>query len=661
MAHTLRGSAAYQKKDGTLVIAKDGASITWTPVAPPGAKPQITMPLSKISSKGTLVIIWKRANKPIDLKQTPATNPRVMLKIFIEVPGKPDPEQHVFSFTSQTSARAEADAIRDALSKSISALKATDASVSTSGNKTTSTATAIAGALSSAPKAGEAEPVWSNDELLKSNVGLQQSLLEVNPALKETLMEASKTKPDSMNQSQLNSQFWSTRVHLLRAHNIERGQKRGQYNVLSTFQIPTGDDERRISISNEQIHLIFSIHPLVKRIYDENVPEKFTDIEFWSNFFVSRIFKKLKGEKITEEDATNVHLDKYLSIDEDVERVNRLMAAHVPHIIDLEGNEVNHSQRKGNDGDFTMRPSSRVPILRSLNAVSEKLMSHVAPNDIDPSLPIGVDEETFNSLALRDLQGDPEENQRTLNITDQSRFFSSGKESKASADAQKYAKQNPAKALSSLRSGLNQVIGEQSLESAIGFDPDSDSEEDEKGSWKGHMGSKSSIAAATTQILAAVSQQHDQSDDLTSSSSGFSTVQTVVSTYGLSRAVFERLSLTHATTMEFMQQFWNAFLSGDPNRAGELEQLVKTFGKALDRIKAIADAAESERQVEIKRIKDDARADQARTGKKRTPNLGAVKGGAAVVNQLFAPTRKSIQVATSQYSDAWKRQTAEGG
>lgn len=50
----LRGSAAYQKKDGTLTIAKDGTSISWTPVTPPGAKPQATIPLSRISSKEKL-------------------------------------------------------------------------------------------------------------------------------------------------------------------------------------------------------------------------------------------------------------------------------------------------------------------------------------------------------------------------------------------------------------------------------------------------------------------------------------------------------------------------------------------------------------------------------------------------------------------------------
>ena len=336
------------------------------------------------------------------------------------------------------------------------------------------------------------------------------------------------------------------------------------------------------------------------------------------------------------------------------------MAAHVPHIIDVEGNEVNHSQRKGNDGDLTMRPSSKVPILRTLNALSEKLMAHVPPNDVDPSLPIGVDEATFNSLALRDLQGDPEESQRILNIKDQSQFFSSGKESGASADAQKFAKQNPAKVLSRLRAELGLVNGQQSLERTIGVDPDSDSDDDENGTREGRVGSKVAITAATTQMLTAISQQRDQGDDLTASSSGFSTTQTATSTHGLSKTIFERLSLTHATTMEFLQQFWSAFLSGDHNRADELTKLVETLNKAMDRIKAVANAAESERQAEANRLKQEARDYLQRTGKKKRLDLDAVKGGAKVVNQLLAPTVKSVGVASRLYEDALKRQIAEG-
>ena len=46
-----RGSAAYKKQDGTLAISKDGQSVSWTPVTPPGSKPTVTFPLSTITSQ----------------------------------------------------------------------------------------------------------------------------------------------------------------------------------------------------------------------------------------------------------------------------------------------------------------------------------------------------------------------------------------------------------------------------------------------------------------------------------------------------------------------------------------------------------------------------------------------------------------------------------
>ncbi len=46
-----RGSAAYKKQDGTLVLSKDSQSVSWTPVAPPGSKPALTLPVESITSK----------------------------------------------------------------------------------------------------------------------------------------------------------------------------------------------------------------------------------------------------------------------------------------------------------------------------------------------------------------------------------------------------------------------------------------------------------------------------------------------------------------------------------------------------------------------------------------------------------------------------------
>ncbi|MCJ1466043.1 RNA polymerase II transcription factor B subunit 1 [Pseudocyphellaria aurata] len=627
-----RGSAAYKKIDGTLAIVKDGQAVSWTPVAPPGSKPTLTLHVSSITN----------------LQQTPATSAKVMLKVFALTQGASASEQYVFSFTSPTTARAEADAIKDALSKAIQAAKAGSGVLAPPGGA--SAAMTIASAVTSLPPGGGNTDAWYDDSRLKSDVQLQQSLLKSNTSLSKTFMESLRTKPESITNSQFTDQFWSTRIHLLRAHVIEKNQTRGAYNVLSSFKPTTVDGTTKLSISKEQIQLIFNQHSLVKRVYDENVP-RLSEEAFWSRFFQSRLFKKLKGEKISEHDTTDNILDRYLQHDEDEERGKRLAASHVPRIIDVEGNEENHSQRKGNQADVSMRPApmDRVPIIRTLNSLSEKIMVHVPPNDIDPSLPIGVDEETFNTLALRDLQADAEENRVVLNVKDQSRFFSSNKETGVSADAVLYAKQDPAQVLRTLKSDVARLASNPGLESAIGVDNDSSDEESQPK--KGHVGSKASLAAATAQILAAVSQQRAQTDDLHASAAGFSTALPS-STFGLSVAVFDRLSLTHATTTEFLQHFWSAFLSGDADRADEISRLVETFNRAMDRIKAVADDADQERTKEVEKVEKQLREQYARTKRKMKFDFDSIGGGAKAVNQLLGPTIKAIKLAGQEYKKA---------
>jgi len=576
-----------------------------------------------------------------------------MLKIFAQPASATAPETHVFSFTSVTQARSEADAIKDALSKSIQALQAGTLAPAVPGGASSSAAMAIASAASSTLGVGRDNNTWYDDDRLKSDVKLQQDLLKQNPSLSKTFMESLRTKPESISNSQFTSQFWSTRTHLLRAHAIEHSQKRGAYNVLSTIKPRMADGVIKLNVSKEQIQLIFSQHDLVKRAYDENVPAK-SEEQFWAAFFQSRLFKKLKGEKITEADPTDAVLDKYLDQDDGLERNRRILASHVPHIIDVEGNEENHSQRKGNRPDLTMRPTSveRVPIIRTLNSLSEKIMSHVAPNDVDPSAPIGMDEETFNQLALRDLQSQTEENGIILNVKEQGHFFSSDKGSDIYADAKMYARQKPDEVLRTVRADLASRGSDVDLAASIGVDDDS-SDSDSSEPHPSHVGSKASLRGASTRIFEAIAQQRAQNEDL--SMTGLSAGQ-AAATCDLSVAVFDRLSLTHATTTEFLHHFWLAFLSGDPARAEEIARLVETLDRAMDRIRAVAEDAERERQKEVEKLKQQVREHYERTHKKLPFNPDVVKGGAKAVNQLMDKTVTAIGVALGKYKEALAQQ-----
>lgn len=570
-----------------------------------------------------------------------------MLKIFVKPPDAPEPVTHLFHFNSPTNPRGEANGVKDVLTSLITAVKASDPSVPVvNGSAGVSSAMAMASAATSKAKSG-VQP-WYDDSQLKVDIELQQSLMRKDPALHKTYEEARRTKPDTISNTQFNSQFWSTRTNLLRAHAVETHQQRGAYNVLSAVKPRQEDGELKLRISKEQVQLIFSQHPLVKRVYDENVP-KLNESEFWSRFFLSRLFKKLKGERIVEADNTDPIFDRYLNASDDDNRGLRLYTEHIPHVIDIEGNEENQGGTKsGNQKDFTMRPapSAKAPIIRTLNSLSEKIMANVAPSDIDPSNPIGMDEATYNELALRDLQGDPEENRIILDIKEQSRFFSSDKP-KVSTEAALYAKQRPSEILFELNTDLDPLVmdidsaGGLNLRSAIGVVDDSDSEEEDEEKTS-HVGNKASLIDAQKQIFEGIAQRRAELDgsDMKSNLSG------------LSKSLFDRLTLTHATTTEFLHHFWMAFLSGDPDRAEELAKMVETLERARDRIIAVAADADEERKNTIRKQKQQIREHWEKTGKKMQWNSDSVGGGAAVVMEMMEPTIKALDEASREYQKA---------
>lgn len=568
-----------------------------------------------------------------------------MLKILTKASDQPEPVAHTFHFNSPSEPRREANLIKETLSGLISTLKQGEAlALKANGVPGASAAMAIASAVTSKPTGN---PVWYDDHELKNDIELQQALMKKDPMLGRTYEEARRTKPDTVSNPQFNKQFWSTRVNMLRAFAVERKQQPGAYNVLSAVKPRQEEGELKLRISKDQIQLIFNQHPLVKRVYDENVP-RLNESDFWSRFFLSRLFKKLKGERIVESDTSDATFDRYLDQTNGDILAKRLEDAHIRYTIDIEGNEENQGgNKRGNRQDFTMRPSSyeKAPIIRTLNSLSEKIMEHVAQSDIDPNAPAGVDEATYQELALRDLQGDAEENRIVLNYKQQNQFLF-GDKSQVSAESKLYENQDPNGLLLELQTELSpevmdtDEVGGLNLKTAIGFNEESDSEEDEDQPKTAHVGSKKALSAAQKQIFGEITYQRTRlHGDNAKSSLG-----------GLSQSLFDRLTLTHATTTEFLHHFWTIFLSGDPDRAGELAKLVETLDRALDRINAVATDAEKERTAQIDAQKQDIYRLYKETGKKK--RLEPVAGGEKVVREMLEPTINAVTKATQQYKKA---------
>lgn len=609
----------------------------------------------------TKVMTWTLAARHntnvrhLDLQQTPDTSAKVMLKIFEKAAEGGDPVSYLFHFNSAGDPRGEANAMKELLSRLLAEVRSNDPSVPRPTAATGGGGGSASGAMAFA-SAVNAKPAVSrlfDDNQLKNDIVLQQSLMKSDRGLHQMYMEARTTKPDSMSDTTFNAQFWTTRTNLLRAHAIDTSQKKGPYNVLATVK-PTVEQSTdpnlpsrlKLNITVEQVQMIFNQHPLVKRIYNEHVPP-LTESEFWERFFLSKLSKKLRGERATGLEIPDKVFDRYDEYEDITAFSSKILTQHVPHIIDVEGNEENQGGfRSGNRKDVEMRPRGRthVPIIQTLNSISEKLLVNVAPADDDLVNPTGSDEGVYNQLALRDLRGDVEEHRIMLNIREQSMFFSSQKDSD-SASTDIYARQNPDKVLRDVLADLGNLHGAEGggidLHASLGVDDDGDSEDEaERGE---QVGSRTSRKAAQKQVLDSMLQRRAQQYGHTSDET---------TPMELPVDIAAKCNLTHATTMEFVKQFWSAFLSGDPDRAAELGYLVESLKRSKERIRAVATEADKARDEIIARKKQEIVAIYERTKKKTKFKVSSVRGGRVAVERLMEPVMHSLDKAIGDYERA---------
>lgn len=559
-----------------------------------------------------------------------------MLKIKVKATTEGvEPPALTFHFNSSSAdPRAEANGVKELLSRLIAGAKATVAQP----------------AEDAGPAPGQGRPSTArffDDDNLKNDIALQQSLMKADRNLSQMYMEAHSTKPESMNGATFNAQFWSARIDLLRAHAIEASQRKGPYNILAQVKPtleqnsdPNQPSRMKLNITVEQVQLILTQHPLVKRIYNENVPP-LTEGEFWERFFLSKLSKKLRGERTTGLENPDKVFDKYDEYEDISAFSSRQLAPHIPHMIDIEGNEENQGGFKGgNRKDVEMRPRNRadVPIIQTLNSLSEKLLIRAQPTDQV------ADDSAYDELALRDLRGDAEEQRIMLNIREQGRFFSN-QSSHSTKAASTYANQNPDHVLKGLQGDLRTLAADDTggvhIHASLGIDDESDS--DDEGEASAQVGSRASRKDAQQQVLASMRQRQAL---LSAPEAQNDTPM------GLPLEIAAKCRITHATTMEFLHQFWSAFLSGDADRAAEVMYCAEALRRSKDRIHAVAAEAEKAREEAVQKLRNEYVAQFERTGRKRKFNANSVTGGKAVVLKLMETVFEPLDKALGDYDRA---------
>jgi transcription initiation factor TFIIH subunit 1 len=573
-----------------------------------------------------------------------------MLKIFVRDPNtEGDAVPYLFHFNSPDDPRAEANAIKDILSRLITEVRNADPSVPKPATPAPANGTPV-----NAPDPKTTAAYLFDDNHLKLDIELQQALLRKDGELHKTYMDARATKPDSIGDAAFNNQFWSTRTNLLRAFAIEVNQKRGSYNILPTFKTKTiqdaetGQERVELNLHQAEILQIFNQHPIVRRAYNENVP-KLNDGEFWSRFFLSRLCKQLKGERVSDTDRRDPVFDKYDASEDRSAYTSKILAAHVPHIIDVEGNEENTGiVKSGNRKDIEMQPKRNLPIIQVLNATSEKLLSNVAPTDGCPGEAPAAEDTTWRELALRDLRGDNEENRIILNVKEQGRFFAE-QNAPTPANDIAYEKQVPSVVIAEVSSDVDLLRGDPSggvdLHGSIGIDDASDSDDDPPR--ESHVGSRAARKAAQKQVLAGLAQSRAEQY-------GHSLDENTP--MGIPKDLKDKCKLTNATTNEFLKQFWNAFLSGEPDRAQELGYHVDSLRRSMTRITAIADEAEQLRNKLIEEERKRIREHYQKTRIKQRFKADLVGGGRAAVMTLLGPSMAALAKAESLYKAALEQE-----
>ncbi|SCW00157.1 LAFE_0B10704g1_1 [Lachancea fermentati] len=391
------GAATFKKTSGILTIDED-------------VSPSELLWRSTDGDKTHKIVL----NTIDKLQATPVTSDKMMLKLIGKIADTkklkdndgeevaPKPPSFVFSFNN----RDVMDNIKDALQMIIARYK--DEEIFEEKKRKES---------SMGPQPSEMAPLINTSALddslsrekLLINLKLQQSLLKENKSLMKTFQET------VINSGLPPKEFWSTRVPLLRAFALTTSQRTGPYNVLSTIKpVASSDNKVNVSVSREKISTIFQTYPIVKKAYDDNVPKNFKEQEFWARFFSSKLFRKLRGERIMQNDRGDMIIDRYLTLDQEFDRKDDEMLQHpVKKLIDLDGNQQDDPERRGNRADFTMIPGMDangntdgvVDILKGMNRLSEKMIKSLENEYSRATLSAeDLDKEEREELLYSDLE-----------------------------------------------------------------------------------------------------------------------------------------------------------------------------------------------------------------------------------------------------------------
>ncbi|KAJ4483237.1 hypothetical protein J3R30DRAFT_3285435 [Lentinula aciculospora] len=175
------------------------------------------------------------------------------------------------------------------------------------------------------------------------------------------------------------AEFWEGREHLIYAQEAQDAQRKGKSGVLVDPRTETVDGV--IQLTPQLIHDTFEQYPVVAKAYNETVPSKLSEAEFWTRYFRSKLFnahrasiRSAAAQHVVKDDPI---FDKYLEKDDDELEPRRQRDDKVELFVDLGATREDHEQA-GNEQDITMqagRQKGALPLIRKFNEHSERLLN----------------------------------------------------------------------------------------------------------------------------------------------------------------------------------------------------------------------------------------------------------------------------------------------
>ncbi|KAF5370570.1 hypothetical protein D9758_001928 [Tetrapyrgos nigripes] len=240
-------------------------------------------------------------------------------------------------------------------------------------------------------------------------------------------------------------EFWEGREHLLFAQVASEQQQKGKPGQLVDPRPETVEGgEVKIRITPQLVHDIFDEYPVVAKAYNDNVPKKLSEEEFWKRYFQSKLFnahrasiRSSAAQHVVKDDPI---FDKYLEKDDDELEPRRQRDVDIDLLLDLAATGEDHDVT-GNQQDVTMqagRQRGALPLIRKFNEHSERLLNS-ALGEGPSNKRRRIDLNEHEAIDLDDLH-DPETSVGiALEMQDRQRYFEGRMANASSKDASQQA------------------------------------------------------------------------------------------------------------------------------------------------------------------------------------------------------------------------------